>query len=90
MANKGDIGWKRRNEDGDKIQDSARKVGNRWLFRIRTAKGDSWRGYENPELADWTELLDSVRRRIQRNLIPEIEEVRLISAIKENYPEARP
>ena len=32
MANKGDIGWKRRNEDGDKIQVSARKVGNRWLF----------------------------------------------------------
>ena len=46
MANKGDIGWKRRNEDGDKIQVSARKVGNRWLFRIRAAKGDSWRDYE--------------------------------------------
>ena len=90
MANKGDIGWKRRNEDGDKIQVSARKVGNRWLFRIRAAKGDSWRDYENPELADWTELLDSVRRRIHRNLIPEIEEGRLISAIKEHYPEARP
>ena len=90
MANKGDIGWKRHNEDGDKIQVSARKVGNRWLFRIRAAKGDSWGEYENPELADWTELLDSVRRRIQRNLIPEIEEGRLISAIKEHYPEARP
>ena len=46
--------------------------------------------YENPELVDWTELLDSVRRRIHRNLIPEVEEGRLISAIKEHYPEARP
>ena len=90
MANEGAIGWKRRNEDGDKIQVSARKVGNRWLFRIRAAKGDSWRDYENPELVDWTELLDSVRRRIHRNLIPEVEEGRLISAIKEHYPEARP
>ena len=48
MANKGDIGWKRRNEDGDKIHVSARKIGNRWLFRIRAAKGDSWRDYDNP------------------------------------------
>lgn len=90
MAHKGDIGWKRRNEDGEKIQVSARKVGNRWLFRIRTTKGDSWSSYETPELEDWMELLDSVRRRIQRNLIPEIEETRLIAAIREQYPDARP
>ena len=48
------------------------------------------RNYENPELEDWLELLNSVRRRIQRNLIPEIEEDRLISKIKEHYPEAKP
>jgi len=45
---------------------------------------------ENPELEDWLELLNSLRRRIQRNLIPEIEEDRLISKIKEHYPEAKP
>ena len=90
MAHKGDIGWKRRNEEGEKIQVSARKVGNRWLFRIRAAKGDSWSSYETPELEDWMELLDSVRRRIQRNLIPEIEETRLIAAIREQYPDTRP
>jgi len=88
MANKGEIGWKRRNEDGEKIQICARKTGNRWLFRIRAQKFDNWADYNNPELEDWMELLDSVRRRIQRNLIPEIEEDRLISTIKENYPEA--
>jgi hypothetical protein len=33
-------------------------------------------------------LLDAVRRRIQRDLIPEIEEDRLIRAIKEHHPEA--
>lgn len=90
MAHKGEIGWKRRNEDGDKIQVSARKMGSQWSFRIRLAKFDSWRNYENPELEDWLELLNSVRRRIQRNLIPEIEEDRLISKIKEHYPEAKP
>ena len=88
MANKGEIGWKRRNEDGEKIQICARKTGNRWLFRIRAQKFDNWADYNNPELEDWMELLDSVRRRIQRNLIPEIEEDRLISTIKENYPKA--
>ncbi len=90
MANKGEIGWKRRNEDGEKIQICARKTGNRWLFRIRAQKFDNWADYNNPELEDWMELLDSVRRRIQRNLIPEIEEDRLISMIKEHYPEASP
>jgi|TARA_B100000953_G_scaffold275274_1_gene248622 hypothetical protein len=90
MANKGEIGWKRRNEDGEKIQICARKTGNRWLFRIRAQKFDNWADYNNPDLEDWMELLDSVRRRIQRNLIPEIEEDRLISMIKEHYPEASP
>lgn len=90
MANKGEIGWKRRNEDGEKIQVCARKTGNRWLFRIRAQKFDNWVDYNNPDLEDWMELLDSVRRRIQRNLIPEIEEDRLISTIKEHYPEAKP
>ncbi len=90
MANKGEIGWKRRNEDGEKIQVCARKTGNRWLFRIRAQKFDNWADYNDPDLEDWMELLDSVRRRIQRNLIPEIEEDRLISMIKEHYPEASP
>ena len=90
MANKGEIGWKRRDVNGEKIQVSARKLGNRWLFRIRGQKFDNWTAYENPDLEDWIELLDSVRRRIQRNLIPEIEEDRLISTIKEHYPEAKP
>ena len=90
MANKGEIGWKRRNEDGEKIQICARKTGNRWLFQIRAQKFDNWADYNNPDLEDWMELLDSVRRRIQRNLIPEIEEDRLISMIKEHYPEASP
>ncbi len=90
MANKGEIGWKRRNEDGEKIRVCARKTGNRWLFRIRAQKFDNWADYNDPDLEDWMELLDSVRRRIQRNLIPEIEEDRLISMIKEHYPEASP
>ena len=53
MANKGEIGWKRRDVNGEKIQVSARKLGNRWLFRIRAQKFDNWTDYENPDLEDW-------------------------------------
>ena len=88
MASKGDIGWKRRTSEGDRIQVKAKKVGDRWLFHIRDKRFHSWQIYADPELVDWLELLDAVRRRIQRDLIPEIEEDRLIRAIKEHYPEA--
>ena len=88
MASKGDIGWKRRTSEGNRIRVKAKKVGNRWLFHIRDKRFDSWQEYAEPELADWLELLDAVRRRIQRDLIPEIEEDRLIRAIKEHHPEA--
>ena len=87
-SNKGDIGWKRCDAEGERVQVSAKKIGNRWLFHIRDKRFDSWQDYAEPKLADWLELLDAVRRRIQRDLIPEIEEDRLIRAIKEHYPEA--
>ena len=88
MGSKGDIGWKRQTSEGDRIRVKAKKVGNRWLFHIRDKRFDRWQDYAEPELADWLELLDAVRRRIHRDLIPEIEEDRLIRAIKEHYPEA--
>ena len=75
MGNKGDIGWKRQTSEDDRIRVKAKKVGNRWLFHIRDKRFDSWQDYAEPELADWLELLDAVRRRIQRDLIPEIEEM---------------
>jgi hypothetical protein len=88
MGSKGDIGWKRQTSEGDRIRVKAKKVGNRWLFHIRDKRFDSWQDYAAPELADWLELLDAVRRRVQRDLIPEIEEDRLRRAIKEHHPEA--
>ena len=43
---------------------------------------------EEPPLEDWLELLDCVRRRIQRNLVPEVEEDLLKRVIRDHYPEA--
>ncbi len=86
VASKGDIGWKRRDEDGERLQIRAKKVGDRWLFQIRGKRFDDWQEHDAPPLEDWLELLDAVRRRIQRNLIPEIEEESLMKTIREQFP----
>ena len=88
MASKGDIGWKRSDAEGERVQVSAKKIGNRWLFHIRGKHNERWLEHAKPPLEDWLELLDAVRRRIQRDLIPEIEEDRLIKTIREKFPEA--
>ena len=87
MASKGDIGWKRRDADGARIQVSAKKVGDRWLFRLRDKLYDTWQTYDEPALEDWLELLDNVRRRIARKKVPFDEEARLPATIRERYPE---
>ena len=88
VASKGDIGWKRRDENGERLQVRAKKVGDRWLFRIRKQRFDDWQDHPTPSLDDWLELLYAVQRRIQRNLIPEIEEEHLVKTILEQFPEA--
>ena len=87
MASKGDIGWKRSDAEGERVQVSAKKIGNRWLFHIRGKRNERWLEHAKPPLEDWLELLDAVRRRIQRDLIPEIEEDRLIKTIREKFSE---
>lgn len=88
MASKGDIGWKRHDNYGNRVQIQAKKVGDRWLFRIRGKRFNDWRNHNTPPLGDWLKLLDAVRRRIQRNLIPEIEEEHLVKSIREQFPKA--
>ena len=88
VASKGDIGWKRRDVNGERLQVRAKKVGDRWLFLIRGQRFDDWQDHPMPPLDDWMELLDAVRRRIQRNLIPEIEEEHLTKTIREQFPKA--
>ena len=88
MASKGDIGWKRRDANGERIQDSAKKVGYRWLFRLRDKRYATWQTYADPVLEDWLELLDNVRRRIARKKVPFDEEARLTATIRERYPKA--
>ena len=88
MANKAEISWKTKNEEGERREVYAKHVGNRWLFFQRERRYDQWQTLDAPPLEDWMELLDAVQRRINRRLLRPEEELRLKQAILERFPEA--
>jgi hypothetical protein len=85
---KAEISWRRDTEDGGKLQVYAHHVGNRWIFYQRARRFDEWQQNDDPPLEDWLELLDSVRRRINRRLVRPEEEDRVVKRIRELYPDA--
>lgn len=88
MGARAEISWNRRNEDGEKFQIYAHRTGNRWDFFIRQRRYDPWEPLAEPPLEDWLELLDAVRRRVQRRLQRPEEVDRIQKLIKEKFPEA--
>lgn len=86
---KAEISWNRVNEEGEKRQAYARHVGNRWIFYSRARRFDEWQENEEPPLEDWLELLDGVRRRINRRLLRPEEEARVVKRIRELFPETK-
>jgi hypothetical protein len=85
---KAEISWKRVTEDGEKLQIYVQHVGRDWLFFARGRRYDQWQRVEEPPLEDWLELLDAVRRRINRRLLRPEEEGRVLKSIRERFPEA--
>ncbi len=85
---KSEISWVRKDEEGQKFQVYAHRVGDQWTFYIRQRRFDDWQDLEQPPLEDWLELLDSVRRRVQRRLIRPEEVQRIEKTIRERFPEA--
>ncbi len=85
---KAEISWKRRTEDGQRLEVYAHHVGDRWIFYSRERRIGDYAEVEEPLLEDWLELLDAVRRRIQRRLLRPEEEGRVEKAIRERFPEA--
>ena len=83
-----EISWKKRTEEGEKREVYAKHVGNQWLFYHREQRFDDWERLEQPPLDDWLELLDGVRRRINRRLLRPEEEERVIKAIRLRFPDA--
>lgn len=84
---KAEISWKRVTEEGVKLQVYARHVGGDWRFFVRERRYDQWQAVPEPPLEDWLELLDSIRRRINRRLHPPDEEQRVMQSIRNRFPE---
>ena len=86
---KAEISWVRTTEEGGKFQVYAHHVGNRWIFYSRQRRFDQWQELKQPPLEDWLELLDSVRRRVQRRLLRPEEVQRIEKSILERFPETK-
>jgi hypothetical protein len=86
MAIKSEVGWTRKNEDGTKLEISARRFGREWIFFHQLKRGQDWEPIKAPPLEDWLELLDTVRRRINRRLLPPDEETRVKKMIYDRFP----
>ena len=85
---KAEISWKRVTEDGESLQVYVQHVGREWLFFAREKRFDQWQEVKEPPLEDWLELLDAVRRRINRRLLRPEEEERVQKSIRERFPDA--
>ena len=58
------------------------------IFFARHKRYDQWQAIPEAPIEDWLELLDSVRRRINRRLLQPKEEARVAKRIHELFPEA--
>jgi hypothetical protein len=88
MAHKAEISWTRIDDEGQKFQVFARHVGNRWVFFNRQGRYEEWQQQEHPPLEDWLQLLDAIRRRVQRRKLRPEEIQRVEKSIRKRFPEA--
>jgi len=86
---KAEISWKRTTEEGERLQVYAQHVGREWLFYAREKRYDRWQAIPEPPLPDWLELLDAVRRLINRRRLRPEEEGKVKKSIRERFPEAQ-
>jgi hypothetical protein len=86
---KAEISWKRRTETGEKILVYAQHVGDQWKFYARVKRFEQWQAIAEPPLEDWLELLDAVRRRVNRRLRRPEEEARVKKSILQRFPEEK-
>lgn len=84
---KAEISWKRRTEEGTKLQVYAQRVGGEWRFFARERRFDRWEVVPEPPLEDWLELLDAVQRLVTRRRLQPDDEKHLRRRIRERFPE---
>jgi len=88
MGVKADIRWKGRTSEGLRRAVYAQRVGGEWRFYVREKRFEQWEPMTHPPLEDWLELLDAIRRRINRRLLRPEEESRVRKAIRQLFPNA--
>ena len=88
MANKAEIGFERKLEDGTTRQVYVNHTGGTFRFYAREKRFDEWQAVKIPPLEDWLMLLDAVRRRVTRRKWMPDDEARLVAAIQERFPES--
>jgi hypothetical protein len=88
MGAKAEISWRRLSDEGVRLQVYAHHAGRQWRFFVRERRYDQWRALPEPPLQDWLELLDAVRRRINRRLLRPEEEECVKESILQRFPEA--
>ena len=76
----------RKTEDGIRYEISCRRFGGEWLFYQQFKRGEDWELIKQPPLEDWLELLDTVRRRINRRLLRPEEETSVKKMIYDRFP----
>ena len=86
---KAEISWKRVTAEGERLQVYAQHVGTNWIFFAREKRYDVWQEVPDPPLEDWLELLDAVRRRINRKKQRPEEASRILKRIRERFPESK-
>lgn len=85
---KAEISWKRKTDEGEKVQVYVQRVGGEWRFFNRSKRFDQWQPVDEPPLEDWMELLDAVERLINRRRLQPIHEDHVRRRIRERFPEA--
>src|SRR6201993_2662469 len=86
---KAEISWRRRTEDGERMEVYAQHVGDQWKFFMRDRRFDQGKAVPEPPLEDWLELLDAVQRRISRRRLQPEHEEHVRRRIREKFPEVK-
>lgn len=84
---KGEISWKTQGPAGEPREIYVHHLGGQWLFYHRAKRFDRWEPLERPSYQDWRDLLDAVRRRIQRRRMRPEAEAHVRRLIDERFPE---
>jgi len=86
---KAEIGWERILEDGTTRQVYVHHTGGQYRFFAREKRFDEWEPVKEAPVEDWLELLDCVRRRVQRRKMMPMDEKRVLNCIRDRFPDAK-